>query len=251
MHSFWDSTCPVDPLSWGMMSMFGGARAKCNSWLRLLWLPLSLLAGLAPRVCAQGDSLATPKFTLGLIDGLNVTRLAHGNLDEANYLLRNDRQKVGLEIGFSLNVALSTHVRLRLLPSACFANFNYRIIRKPVTGSFPLEPSSRLESYTLNFPLLVQVQKSRVQRLRPWFQAGLQPTIVLGPKASPFAARSRLACGLVAGVGFDVVIGKVSLSPELRLVQGLTNISDRIPHISGQILPALFAQMLSLQIGFE
>lgn len=225
----------------------------CDNLIRrLLGLLWALLVAAPTLVNAQSDTLAPPPiFSFGLIDGLNIIRLANGNTDQADHLLSNDSPKIGLDIGLSLSFAINQQVRLRLLPTVSFANLHYRIVEKPATGTFLLEPSYSSEISSLNLPLLVQVKKRQFQMLRPWFEGGMQPSIVLTKKASPNARRSPFGWGVVAGVGFDVILPTVTISPELRLVQSLTDFGDQVQHPVGQILPNLFAQLLSLQIGFE
>lgn len=227
-------------------------RTTTPAMCRLAGLLLACLLRLPMQGFAQTDTLPPlPIFTLGLIDGTNMIRLASGNQDHADHLVRNDGVKLGFDVGLSLNFPLNRNVRLRLLPIVCLSTLKYNIVEKPFTGTFLLSPLNVMETANLNLPLMIQVKKRQFKTIRPWFQAGIQPNINLAKKSSANARGPLLTVGMVAEIGFDVSILDFTFSPEIRVMQGLTNIQDRVAHPTGQILPALFLQMLSLNIAFE
>ena len=179
--------------------------------------------------------------------------------------LQND-SVLSVEPGASGGIALGLLGTLRLNDRFQF-RFNPQLI---VGGSkfftytlkYPNEDESSIETKTLpstivSFPFQLKFNSDRIDNFRVYMMAGLKADIDL---ASNSAARNaedlvklkKYDLGYEAGVGFNIFLPFVTLSPELKVSNGFSNIHSRDPNLKfSSVLDKLQSRMIVFSILLE
>jgi hypothetical protein len=252
MHSFWDIASAKRPVSFGMAfftkHVGSSSKTRVIPWILLLEI-LGLFSGNA---FGQNPAVVNPKCYLGYTNGVNVMRFANVRPQYASNRLSNQSPKIGMEIGFIVNYAIRPARVLRLGFAASFLQLDYRLVDTKSNGGFALAPKASWQATFINFPVTYQIKGPLHKHMRPWMEMGLQPRYAIsvhqatnGMQAHPFDL------GILAGFGWDIVGNRISLSPSIRLCQGLRSFHNALPQPARQTLPSLLTQMLSLHLSFE
>lgn len=214
--------------------------------------------GLIGLVCAQYNlyyDLRT--FNLGFSMGVNYSQLKieYGNLAYADSG-RNAPSQVlvegipGINLGLILNKKLHKYFDLRSIISVSLQQRN--IFFRVGDSLF----KRRLEASYLYVPLLLKYKSQFYKGYRVYVIGGLQLGINLMSdkrvRENPDLIRTeRLDGQWVAGVGIDLYLDKVKLTPELSYTLGTRNIYDPTGTRYGYVIRSLHMQTLTLNIQFE
>lgn len=196
-------------------------------------------------------------FNLGFSMGANYSqvKIAYGNLAYADSGNHTPSQVLvegipGINLGLILNKKLHKYFDLR---SVISVSLQQRNIFFRVGDSLY---KRRLEASYLYVPLLLKYKSQFYKGYRVYVIGGLQLGINLMSdkrvRDNPDLIRTeRLDAQWVAGVGIDLYLDKVKLTPELSYSLGTRNIYDPTGTRYGYVIRSLHMQTLTLNIQFE
>jgi hypothetical protein len=217
------------------------------------WLMVALLSHL--HGLAQSDSLpAQPRIHLGYLNGVNVARMASLHNHAAVYRWEALAPRLGMDLGILVHYSLQENLGLRFLPTVSLTEMFYHVVPNPPAGTLIGSPAVKLEASAFALPILLQWKGRNGKHVRPWFQAGIQPSIGIDGKSKPrntSVQKHAFDLGLVGSFGMQFVGTKVDFSVELRFQQGLRNRVIPPLTVNRNLLPYLMLQVLSLQLCFE
>jgi hypothetical protein len=164
----------------------------------------------------------------------------------------------GLALGLLATLKMSPHFELRANPQLIVGGSKFFTY----TLSTPLPTESHVEVKTLpstivSFPFQVKFNSDRIHNFRVYMMSGLKFDMDL---ASNSAARNaedlvklqKYDLGYEAGIGFNFYLKFVTLSPELKVSNGFSNIHDYDPGLKySNILDKLQSRMIVLSINLE
>jgi len=156
----------------------------------------------------------------------------------------------GINLGLIMNKKLHKYFDLRCIPSVSLQQRNIYFVLRDTTLK------RRLEASYLYFPLLLKYKSQFYKGYRVYVLAGGQAGINLASdkrvRDNPELIRTeRLDFQWVAGVGMDLYLDKVKLSPELTYSLGVRNIYDPTGTRYGYVIKSLHMQTLTFNLHFE
>lgn len=164
----------------------------------------------------------------------------------------------GIALGLLATLKLNERFQLRFNPQLIVGGskfFTYSL--KYPTADEAATVTKTLPSTVVSFPFQVKFNSDRINNFRVYMMGGLKMDIDL---ASNSAARNaedlvklkKYDYGYEAGVGFNIFLPFVTLSPELKVSNGLTNIHSRDPNLKfSSVLDKLQSRMVVFSILLE
>lgn len=164
----------------------------------------------------------------------------------------------GIALGLLGTLKLDERFQLRFNPQLIVGGSKFFTY----TLKYPTEDEATVVKKTLpstivSFPLQLKFNSDRIDNFRVYMMGGLKMDIDL---ASNSAARNaedlvklkKYDFGYEAGVGFNIFLPFVTLSPELKVSNGLTNIHSRDPNLKfSSVLDKLQSRMIVFSILLE
>lgn len=156
----------------------------------------------------------------------------------------------GINLGLIMNKKLHKYFDLRMIPSVSLQQRNI-YFELPDTIL-----KRRLEASYLYIPLLLKYKSQFYKGYRVYVLGGGQVGINLASdkrvRDNPELIRTeRVDFQWVAGVGMDLYLDKVKLSPELTYALGVRNIYDPTGTRFGYVIRSLHMQTITLNLHFE
>lgn len=202
-------------------------------------------------------------FNLGFTMGLNLAgydMTAHPNqFDERTG--RHLRQvqlirKPGIYLGLITNLKLADNFDLRFLPSVSLEERDFEFYFDPETNNGETVVRKKIEASNLNLPIVIKFKSDYNNRMRVWFQLGVQPSFNLASnkkvRNDPELLKTQnFDVAGFASVGVDLYGEKLKLSPELRFTRGFYNIYVEDRTVFPKAITDLFSQLLVFNINFE
>jgi hypothetical protein len=164
----------------------------------------------------------------------------------------------GIALGLLGTLKIDDRFQLRFNPQLIVGGskfFTYTL-KYPLVDEAPVLKKT-LPSTIVSFPLQVKFNSDRIDNFRVYMMGGLKMDIDL---ASNSAARNaedlvklkKYDFGYEAGVGFNIFLPFVTLSPELKVSNGLSNIHSRDPSLKfSSVLDKLQSRMVVFSILLE
>lgn len=164
----------------------------------------------------------------------------------------------GIGLGLLGTLKLTERLQLRFNPQLIVGGskfFTYTL-KYPQDGEAPVMKKT-LPSTVVSFPLQFKFNSDRIDNFRVYMMGGFKADIDL---ASNSAARNaedlvklkKYDLGYEAGVGFNIFLPFVTVSPELKVSNGLTNIHSRDPNLKfSSVLDKLQSRMVVFSILLE
>lgn len=240
--------------------------AKCLYWkkkptvLAISTLLSLTLFGQAEEYRSEHDSWP---YYFGMSISYNVSTL-HPNKDPQ--FLQND-SVLSVEPGSSGGVALGLVGTLQLSP-----RFSLRANPQLIIGGakyftyslkYPLPPDEKfiekktLPSTIVSFPFQFKFNSDRINNFRVYLLGGVKFDLDLASNsqarnAEDLVKLNKSDFGVEAGIGFNFFMRFVTLSPELKISNGLTNIHSRDKNLKfSNVLDRLQSRMLVFTIILE
>lgn len=156
----------------------------------------------------------------------------------------------GINLGLIMNKKLHKYFDLRCIPSVSLQQRNIYFVLRDTTLK------RRLEASYLYVPLLIKYKSQFYKGHRVYVLGGVQAGINLASdkrvRDNPELIRTeRFDLQWVAGVGMDLYLDKVKLSPELTYSLGVRNIYDPTGTRYGYVIKSLHMQTLTFHLHFE
>ena len=164
----------------------------------------------------------------------------------------------GIALGLLGTLRINDRFQFRFNPQLIVGGskfFTYTL-KYPTVDEAPVVTKT-LPSTIVSFPFQLKFNSDRIDNFRVYMMGGLKMDIDL---ASNSAARNaedlvklkKYDFGYEAGVGFNIFLPFVTLSPELKVSNGLSNIHSRDPNLKfSSVLDKLQSRMLVFSILLE
>lgn len=166
-----------------------------------------------------------------------------------------DNYQPGFTVGVLGELSLSKTLGLRVQPTLYFGQ-KHVSFHEQCSGR---DSTQNLKSTYISVPVLLKVAAPRYNNFRPYFTAGVAPSIDLTTRKHSAILTERFDCFLEIGAGCDIYLPFFKLIPELRFSFGLRDIfvHDRTDLIDETLLKFTkgidrgSAKMVSLTFYFE
>lgn len=166
-----------------------------------------------------------------------------------------DNYQPGFTVGVLGELRLSKTLGLRVQPTLYFGQ-KHVSFHEQCSGR---DSTQNLKSTYISVPVLLKVAAPRYNNFRPYFTAGVAPSIDLTTRKHSAILTERFDCFLEIGAGCDIYLPFFKLIPELRFSFGLRDIfvHDRSDLIDETLLKFTkgidrgSAKMVSLTFYFE
>ena len=164
----------------------------------------------------------------------------------------------GFSAGLLATVHLNERFEFRIAPQLIVGGAKYFTysLKYPNSLEQPIEKKT-LPSTIFTLPLQVKFNSDRIDNFRVYMLGGLTYDIDLASNSNERNAEDLVKLkkkdyAIEAGVGFNFFLKFVTLSPEIKVHDGLTNIHDRDPNLKfSNVLGDLKSRMIVFSINIE
>ncbi len=164
----------------------------------------------------------------------------------------------GIALGLLATARLSKRFELRFHPELILGGSKYLtyVIKYPT----PLEPEIQkktIPSTIVSFPLQVKFNSDRIQNFRVYMLGGFKYDIDVASNANALNADNLVKLkksyiGYEAGIGFNFYFPVVTVAPEIKITNGLSNVHSRDANLKySNVLNQLQSRMLTFSLIFE
>ena len=166
----------------------------------------------------------------------------------------------GVALGLLGTLRLDDHFQFRVNPQLIIGGSKYISYNLNPTKTIPGEASFQkqvLPSNIVSFPFQIKFNSDRIDNFRTYMLGGIKYDIDL---ASNSAARNaeniiklkRYDFGVELGIGFNFYLPFVTISPELKISNGLSNIHQLYPALKySNVLDKIQSRLIVFSIHFE
>ncbi len=201
-------------------------------------------------------------YYFGLSLGYNYSYL---HLAKSPLFLQNDSimsaepgSSGGIAMGLMVTTRLSDHFQVRCNPSLIIGGSKYIAYTlsktKPGEAGFQIQS---LPSTLVSFPFQLKFNSDRIGNFRTYMLGGIKFDMDL---SSNSAARNvddiiklkRNDFGFELGMGFNFYLPFVTISPEIKISNGLSNIHQQDPSLKySNVLGQILSRMVVFSVHFE
>lgn len=164
----------------------------------------------------------------------------------------------GFSAGLLATLKVSNRFEVRIAPQLTIGGaktFTYSL-NYPNSNETEIEKKT-LTSTLFTFPLQVKFNSDRIKNFRVYMLGGLSYDMDLASNSNERNAEDLIKLkkndyAVEAGVGFNFFLNFVTLSPEIKFRNGLTNIHDRDPDLKfSNVLDKLQSRMIVFSLNIE
>lgn len=164
----------------------------------------------------------------------------------------------GVALGLLGTLRLDEHFQLRINPQLIIGGSKY--ISYSLNNTKPGEPAFQkqvLPSNIVSFPFQVKFNSDRIGNFRTYMLGGIKYDIDLASNstarnADDIIKLKRYDFGIEAGIGFNFYLPFVTISPELKISNGLSNLHQVDPALKfSNVLDKIQSRMIVFSIHFE
>jgi hypothetical protein len=164
----------------------------------------------------------------------------------------------GVALGLMGTLRIDDHFQFRVNPQLIIGGSKY--ISYNLTHTKPGESSFQkqvLPSNIVSFPFQVKFNSDRIGNFRTYMLGGIKYDIDLASNstarnADDIIKLNRNDFGIEAGIGFNFYLPFVTISPELKISNGLTNLHHLDPALKfSNVLDKIQSRMIVFSIHFE
>lgn len=164
----------------------------------------------------------------------------------------------GIGLGLAGTLRLNKRFEFRFIPQLILGGskfFTYTL-KYPLLDEHTVEKKT-LPSTIVSFPFQVKFNSDRIDNFRVYMMGGIKYDIDLASNSSARNAEDLVKLkkydfGYEAGIGFNFFIKYVTISPELKISNGLSNIHSRDVNLKySSVLDQLQSRMLVFSIILE
>jgi len=200
------------------------------------------------------------KYHFGFALGVNSANFNYKyKIDSTNIdsvLNVNIQKKPGFNLGIVSSWNINQNIHFRFVPSLSFQEriFSYNYLVKDEVKT----RVSRLESTTLDFPLMFKLRTDRIYNFAAYFLTGLQYSIDLSTQSKtainlndPISKMKQYDYSYQFGGGFDFFLEYFKLGLELKLSNGLRDVNIYDNTFFTEPLTSLKTKVWWFSITFE
>lgn len=166
------------------------------------------------------------RFHYGFLVGLHMQDMELQNNGYINpetgeqWYAEVDNYNPGFSVGVLGEMRLNTYLSLRLVPTMHFGQ-KHVVFHEQTSGR---DTTQNMKSTCLSFPIDLKFSAPRFNNYRPYFMAGVSPTIDLTSRKHRALRTKPFDCFLEIGMGCDIYFSFFKMIPELKFCFGLTDI---------------------------
>lgn len=229
-------------------------------------LPLIVLLFCASQANAQKEIYRRNHddlvYYFGLTLGYNYSFL---HIDKSPKFLQNDSilnaepgSSGGIAMGLMATARLSEHFQIRANPQLIIGGSKY--ISYNLLKSKPgeaLYQNQVLPSTLVSFPIQIKFNSDRIGNFRTYLLGGLKFDTDLSSNSTARNVDDIIKLkandiGFELGIGFNFYLPFVTVSPELKISNGLSNIHQLDPNLKySNVLDRILSRMIVFSIHFE
>ncbi|MDB5229721.1 MAG: protein-translocating porin PorT [Chitinophagaceae bacterium] len=201
-------------------------------------------------------------YYFGLTLAYNKASL-HTTKHEA-FLLNDSIQSVepgasgGIALGLLATLRMNPYIQLRANPQLILGGAKYftYYLKYPDTGEQDVEKKT-LPSSIVSFPFQLKFNSDRINNFRVYMMGGVKYDIDLASNSQARNAQDlvklkKFDFGIEGGIGFNFYLPFVTVSPEIKFSNGLTNIHSRDPYLKySSIFDKIQSRMIVFSIHLE
>ncbi len=202
---------------------------------RLTAILLSYLVLLAITAAAQERKLQyrpyidQRKFHYGFFVGVHMQDMElrnNGFIDpetQEQWYADVDNYSPGFSVGVLGELRLNNYMALRITPTMHFGQ-KHVSFHEQVSGR---DTTQNMKSVYISIPIDMKFSAPRFNNYRPYFLAGVAPSVDLTTKKQKALLTKPFDCYLEVGMGCDIYLPFFKLIPELKFCFGLANILQK------------------------
>jgi hypothetical protein len=164
----------------------------------------------------------------------------------------------GIAIGLLATGRLSDHFQARINPQIIIGSSRFvtYTIKYPLPSE-PLYQKKTLPTMIVSFPLHFKFNSDRIDNFRVYLLGGIKYDIYFGSNATETDVGNNIRFkssdfGVEGGIGFNIFLPYFTLSPELKVSDGLSNILQRDPSVKySSVFGELKTRMVLFSLHFE
>ena len=164
----------------------------------------------------------------------------------------------GIAMGLMATARLSDHFQVRVNPQLIIGGAKYIAftLGKTKPGEGIIQNQS-LPSTLISLPLQVKFNSDRIGNFRTYLLGGIKYDTDLSSNSSArnvddIIKLKRNDLGFEIGIGFNFYLPFVTVSPEIKISNGLTNIHQYDPNLKySNVLDRILSRMVVFSIHFE
>lgn len=181
-------------------------------------------------------------------------------LQQDSILVAEPGNAPGLSLRLVAALNLSHRFELRFNPGLIFTD---RPILYKLNPAYPgdfdqgFDVKKSVESIVTTFPLDLKFKSDRIGNFRVYMLGGVKADIDLAANAKKRKADDQVkiakySYGIEGGIGFNFYRKSVTISPELKISNGLNNLHDRNPNlIFSRVINSIQSRMIIFTIHLE
>lgn len=236
-------------------------RGKIKQLLLLLIIVAVSLKGLAQKELHRPnhDDL---QYYFGITLGYNSSSLHPTKsvkfLQDDSVLVAQPGASGGITLGLLGTARLSDRFQLRINPQLVIGGAKY--FSYTLGSRLPTEAEDQkrtLPSTLVSLPIQIKFNSDRIDNFRVYLLGGIRLDKDLSSNSSVRNAEDLIKLkasdfALETGIGFNLFLPFVTISPEIKFTYGLTNLHSRDPSLKySSVFDKIQSRMISFSIHFE
>jgi hypothetical protein len=181
-------------------------------------------------------------------------------LQQDSILVAEPGNAPGLSLRLVAALNLTNRFEIRFNPGLIFTD---RPIIYKLNPNYPpdfeqgYDLKKSVESIVTTFPLDLKFKSDRIGNFRVYMLGGVKADIDLASNAKKRKADDQVkigkySYGIEGGIGFNFYRKSVTISPELKISNGLNNLHDRNPNLSfSRVIDRIQSRMIIFTIHLE
>lgn len=232
---------------------------------QIVLLVLSLL-GIVQHSYAQKQQYRMHRedqlYYFGITLGYNTSNLQLSKspafLNSDTILVAEPGSSGGITMGLMASARLSSHLQVRANPQLIIGGA--KSIKYTLGKTLPGEGSTHLQSLPstlVSFPFQLKFNSDRIGNFRTYLLGGIKYDIDLSSNSTARNAEDMVKLkqgdfGLEAGIGFNFYLPFVTISPEIKISYGLSNIHQADPALKySNVLDKIQSRMVVFSLHLE
>jgi hypothetical protein len=188
---------------------------------------------------------------------LHISKSALFNQNDSIYVAEPGSSG-GIAMGLMATARLDDHFQVRANPQLIIGGAKYiaYAVNKPKPGEQSYL-NQTLPSTLVSFPIQLKFNSDRIGNFRTYMMGGLKYDIDLSSNSSArnvddIIKLKRYDFGFELGLGFNFYLPFVTISPELKISNGLSNLHQLDPALKySNVLDQILSRMVVFSIHFE
>jgi opacity protein-like surface antigen len=239
------------------------AKSVKNRFLFLCLLFISSLSSYAqPEIYREEQDSKPYYFGLSLSAVYSRFQIEHNPsfLSQDTILVAESPNSPGISLRLVAGLNLTRRFELRFNPGLIFIDrpLVFTLNPKyPPDPDFGFQVQKSVESIITTFPLSLKFKSDRIGNFRVYMLGGGKVDFDLASnaqkrKADDQVKLKKLSYGLEAGMGFNFYRKSVTITPEIKISNGLNDLHDRNPNlIYSRIIDRITSRMIVFTLHLE